>query len=83
MCKTLDVPRLICAETPLLMSLTRFVTRHALTLLPAASAALDEARETVGLDAKLQRIRRRRTLKDVQISTLVPSSTTRCGAMRK
>src|ERR1700731_3090976 len=47
------------------------------------SAALDEARETVGLDAKLQRIRRRRTLKDVQISTLVPSSTTRCGAMRK
>jgi hypothetical protein len=36
-----------------------------------------------GLDAKLQRIRRRKTLKDVQISTLVPSSTTRCGAMRK
>ena len=40
----------ICAETPLLMSLTRFVTRHALTCCQPTLRHQNEARETVGLD---------------------------------
>jgi hypothetical protein len=67
----LDTPRHIYPETPLLMSLTRFVTRHALTSCQPTLRHQNEARETVGLDLTLQRIRRRRTFKDVQISTLV------------
>ena len=49
LCKALDAPRHL-PEPPLLMSLTRFVTRHALTSCQPTLRHQNEARETVGLD---------------------------------